>query len=78
MVKRIEPIGDSMGLVIDRAVLDLLQIDRDTDLEITVTPDGQGLTIRPLPTDDHRARARASAERMMDIHGEALQKLAHS
>jgi hypothetical protein len=30
MVKTLTPIGDSLGLIIDRPILDLLKIGRDT------------------------------------------------
>ena len=38
-------LGDSLGLVIERPVLELLGIDRDTALEVRT--DGDGLCIRP-------------------------------
>ncbi|MFQ5582629.1 MAG: AbrB/MazE/SpoVT family DNA-binding domain-containing protein [Mariprofundaceae bacterium] len=46
MVKYLTPIGNSFGLIIDRPILNLLQIDRDTELEVST--DGKSLTIRPI------------------------------
>jgi len=45
MIKTLTPIGNSLGLIIDRPILNLLNIERDTALEITT--DGQTLIIRP-------------------------------
>lgn len=79
MVKKLTPIGNSLGIVIDRSILDLLGIDRDTPL--AVTTDGQGLYMRPVDTAvgqtaDHTERVRRSAARMTAIHDETLAKLA--
>jgi len=46
MIKKLTPIGNSLGLIIDRPILNLLDISRDTALEIKT--DGQTLTIRPV------------------------------
>ena len=73
MIKTLTPIGNSLGLIIERPILELLGIDRNTPLEITT--DGRGLIIRPA-AQDHPARVRESARRMMDIHQETLAKLA--
>jgi len=46
MIKKLTPIGNSLGLIIDRPILGLLDIDRDTELEITT--DGETLMIQPV------------------------------
>jgi len=46
MIKKLTPIGNSLGLIIDRPILNLLDIERDTELEITT--DGETLTIQPV------------------------------
>jgi antitoxin component of MazEF toxin-antitoxin module len=73
MRKKLKPFGNSLGLIIERPILELLNIDRDTELEITT--DGEGLIIRPVRMD-HEGRVKESAERMMDAHDETLRKLA--
>lgn len=45
MTKHLTAIGNSLGLIIEKPILDLLRIDRDTPLEVTT--DGHGLYIRP-------------------------------
>lgn len=46
MKKKLSAIGGSLGLVIDKPILELLKINRDTELEITT--DGEGLYLRPI------------------------------
>lgn len=53
MVKKLTKHGNSLALVIDKAVLDLLKITADTPLEIST--DGDVLTIAPV-RDKTRAR----------------------
>ena len=73
MRKKLSAIGNSLGLIIERPILDLLSIDRDTELEIRT--DGEGLTIRPV-RDDHKSRVQDAAARAMDTHDETFRKLA--
>ncbi len=46
MIKTLRPVGNSLGLIIDRPILELLGIDRDTQLQITT--DGKILYIEPV------------------------------
>jgi antitoxin component of MazEF toxin-antitoxin module len=73
MTKKLTAIGNSLGLIIERPILELLRIDRDTPLEITT--DGETLIIRPA-RKGRRARVRASARRLMKAHDETMRKLA--
>ena len=45
MMKKLTPHGNSMAVIIDRAILDLLKIDSETPLDITT--DGKRLIIEP-------------------------------
>lgn len=54
MIKRLTRHGNSLALVIDRAVLKLLEIDADTPLSITT--DGKCLVVAPV-RDAKRRRA---------------------
>ena len=49
LVKKLIRYGNSLALIIDKPVLDLLKIDVDMPLEIS-TPDGQNLKISPVRT----------------------------
>jgi antitoxin MazE len=73
VIKNLSVIGNSLGLIIDRPILELLGISRDTPLEITT--DGIGLLIRPVQKPQAES-VRLAAERAMDRHAEAFEKLA--
>ncbi len=73
MFATLTPLGDEMALVIDRALLERLNIGSETPLEITT--DGVALIVRPV-TAGHRARVLELAERVMDVHEATLRKLA--
>ena len=73
MTKTLTSIGNSLGLIIDRPILDLLKIDKNTPLEVTT--DGKGLYIRPADADP-QTKFVASASRMMELHDETFRKLA--
>ena len=71
MRKRLSAVGNSLGLVIEKPILELLNIDRDTDLEITT--DGQRLVIEPVR---RKKRLSQAIERTMKNHDTTLRKLA--
>jgi antitoxin MazE len=73
MRKRLMAIGNSLGIIIEKPILELLDIDRETELEIRT--DGEALIIRPAKAA-RRNRIADSARRMMDTHDESLRKLA--
>lgn len=72
MQKKLVSIGNSLGLVIEKPILDLLKIQRETVLEIST--DGESLIIRPVRAESDDVLA--SVERMSAIHREAFEKLA--
>ncbi len=74
MIKKLSTIGNSLGLVIERPILDLLNITKDTPLEIKT--DGEALIIRPAAKPALRERALEAADRLMDAHEESFRKLA--
>lgn len=72
MKKKLSAIGNSLGIVIEKPILELLDIDRDTELELTT--DGQRLIIEPVR--QRRKRLAAAAKKVMDTHEETFRKLA--
>ena len=54
MVKKLTKHGNSLALVIDRPILELLKIDQETPLEIST--DGKKLTIAPAPASARRQK----------------------
>ena len=73
MIKKLTAVGNILGLRIERPILELFNIDKDTPLEIRT--DGEGLIIRPV-TPSKKVRVRAAAGRMLKAHDETLRKLA--
>lgn len=76
MIKKLSAVGNSLGLIIERPILELLDITKDTPLEVKT--DGEALIIRPVKPSklSKKERIRASTKRMMSIHDETLRKLA--
>ena len=74
MIKRLTKHGNSMALVIDRGVLNLLEIDADTPLNITT--DGKCLVISPVRDLARQKKFRAALEEGNRRYGKALKRLA--
>jgi len=76
MVKRLTKHGNSLALVIDRGVLDLLDIGVDTPLDITT--DGKCLVVSPVRDAARQKKFRAALEEGTRRYGKALKRLARS
>ena len=74
MVKTLTKHGNSMALIIDRPILDLLKIDSDTPLDVST--DGKQLIISPLKPSARRKKFDAAQEWAHKRYGKAFQKLA--
>lgn len=74
MVKKLSAVGNSLGLIIERPILDLLDITKDTPLDVRT--DGEALIIRPFKKAPLMDRALAVADRLVDAHEETYRKLA--
>jgi antitoxin component of MazEF toxin-antitoxin module len=73
MVKKLARIGNSLGVIIERPILELLKVDETTPLEVST--DGDVLVIRPL-RESHQDRVRAAAKRVAQAQRRTLDKLA--
>jgi antitoxin MazE len=73
MRKKLSAIGNSLGLVIEKPILELLDIDRETELDMTT--DGERLIIAPVRRGK-RERAKAALARALVAHDQSLRKLA--
>jgi antitoxin MazE len=60
MRKRLTFVGNSLGLVIERPILDLLNITKDTELEVTT--DGRRLIIEPAASQNEAPTLPASIQ----------------
>ena len=74
MVKKLTKHGNSLALVLDRGVLDLLEINADTLLNIKT--DGKCLIITPSQTPARQKRFQAALAKVNQQYGPALKKLA--
>ena len=74
MIKKLTRHGNSLALVVDRAVLDLLNIDADTPLEIST--DGQVLVVSPVRDARRRKKFEKALEATNRRYGRALRRLA--
>jgi len=74
MIKTLTKHGNSLALVIDRAVLDLLKIEADTPLDIST--DGQVLVITPIRDEARRENFKKALESANQKYGRALKRLA--
>jgi antitoxin component of MazEF toxin-antitoxin module len=74
MIKRLTKHGNSLALVIDKSVLELLQIDVDTPLSITT--DGESLVISPARNAARTKRFRKALDHVNARYANALRRLA--
>jgi antitoxin MazE len=73
MTKTLTRHGNSLALVIDKPILELLRIDDETPLEITT--DGNKLIIEPR-SPEREKRFRKALKETNDQYGRMLKKLA--
>lgn len=74
MIKRLTRHGNSLALVIDRGVLDLLEIGADTPLSITT--DGRCLVVTPVRDPDKQRRLKDALGEGNSRYGRMLKRLA--
>ena len=74
MVKKLTKHGNSLALVIDRPILDLLKIDPDTPLDVST--DGRQPIIAPAKVSERRKKFEAAQEQEHKRYGKAFRKLA--
>lgn len=74
MRKNLTAIGNSLGLVIEKPILDLLGINKETQLEISTN--GKHLIIKPVKETGRAEKIKAATRRVMSNHDETFRKLA--
>jgi antitoxin MazE len=74
MIKKLTKHGNSLALVIDRPILDLLKIDPETLLEVST--DGKRLIVAPAETSHRRKKFDLAQELVHKRYGKAFKKLA--
>jgi antitoxin component of MazEF toxin-antitoxin module len=74
MIKRLSKHGNSLALVIDRPILDLLKIDEESDLNVAT--DGRTLIISPVQDSKRRQKFEAALADTNKRFAKTLRKLA--
>ena len=74
MLKKLTRHGNSLALVIDKGVLELLNIDDKTPLEIST--DGTLLLISPVRDEKRRHEFQEAVEKTNARYGHSLKRLA--
>jgi antitoxin MazE len=73
IVKKLTKHGNSLALVIDRPILDLLKIDPDTPLEVST--DGKQLIIAPAKLSSRRKKFEAAQDQAHKRYGKTFEEL---
>jgi len=74
LTKKLSKHGNSLALVIDRSILDLLDINEETPLEIST--DGRALVILPAQEKRREKRFQDALSSCNERYGKALKRLA--
>jgi len=74
VIKKLTKHGNSLALVIEKGVLNLLNIDDKTPLDITT--DGEVLIISPVRDEKHRGKFEDALAKTNKKYGRALKRLA--
>jgi antitoxin MazE len=74
MQKRLTKIGNSLGIVLDRPLLERLGVDAETDLEIST--DGSVILIAPVRGKKRDAKLKKVTDRAFETYAGAFKKLA--
>ena len=74
MVKKLTKHGNSLALVLDRPILDLIRIDADTPLDIST--DGKRLIISPIRSAISDSQFKAALTQVNRKHAKTLKRLA--
>jgi len=74
MIKKLTKHGNSLALVIDKGILELLHIDANTPLSLNT--DGRNLIVSPAPDPSREKRFMAALDKANRKYGKALKRLA--
>lgn len=74
MIKRLQTVGNSSGLIIDKPILELLKITSETELEVST--DGERLIVTPLRPKTGRSRIAKAQTKVLAGHERTFRKLA--
>lgn len=75
LIKKLTKQGNSYALIIDKALIELLDIDPESPLQLS-TNDGQSLTITPLRDEIFDKAIDRKLDQYKKKYGKALKRLA--
>ena len=74
MLKTLTKHGNSLALVIEKPILELLRVDADSPFDVST--DGQVLILSPVKDTDNRETFKAALDKVNAKYPKALKKLA--
>ena len=74
MIKKLVTHGNSSALLIDKPILDLLHIDKNTDLEVRT--DGENLIISPVRSESRKKKIGKILTKVNKNHSKSFRELA--
>jgi antitoxin component of MazEF toxin-antitoxin module len=74
MIKHLTTHGNSLALIIEKAILDLLHITQDTPLDINT--DGRNLIISPVEDEEQEKKFRETLAKVNKKYEKTLRALA--
>ena len=74
MIKRLTLHGNSLALIIEKAILEILHIKKDTPLEIAT--DGKNLIISPVQNAQQDKKVKTALDKINARHAKTLRALA--
>jgi len=74
MVKNLTRLGNSSALIFDKTLMDLLEIDEQTPLKLTV--ENRRLIVEPLTESDRKNRVRTASRKLLKDNAELYRRLA--
>jgi len=77
IIKKLTKLGNSSALVIDRPIMELLNMSTDVPVEISMGADGKSLIVRAISNEEgNRKQFEAALKKTNKRHEGALKKLA--
>jgi antitoxin MazE len=74
MVKKLTKHGNSLALVIEKPILDLIGAEADTSFDVTT--DGQALVLTPVKDANRQTAFKGALDKVNQKYAKALKKLA--
>jgi antitoxin component of MazEF toxin-antitoxin module len=74
MIKKLRKVGNSQALILDKGILELLNIDNQTPLDVSTN--GDIILIKPIRDKKKQEQLQKNLELINDKYGDVLKKLA--